>query len=595
MANLILPSPLIQTPPAPAEPRAQASASQDGSFAQHLDRQLRDTSRDQDSQLGAAQGKNSPPDDQKKADQPPASVEALLAQLMAQLKDAAQKPAASTPGAWSFQLKDSGLLAKLAAQSGMDSATLAQLRKQMDQQGGLKLTDLFSALESSLKAQETTRRVTVNETNLPLLETILSKLGVSPEAIKQLDSQSVNQGDQLDLESFLKGLEGVNNANQPGGGPASCVLSDWDSQQLTAMLSEAGVPSATISTLLPETMGLQQQALAGTPNQANQPVSMTLDRLKDILDQAIAAANQGQSKPDAPGLLTTLNAIVTQAGFAGKGVGWSPVIQGAMNTAYHKLQEMVDLSRDGKTAELLAKNDTLRQAWQASGQSQAVAATTGTESGNLAQGQGEAGHNGADGSLLMASHKPGEAAPDTISQLLSNPHGMETPSATPSGAEAAFKAPPPRSPFLTQLQQMAFDQISQGVLRGLKDNQHHLTLTLYPKELGEVKVDLQVRGSHLSANFVMENQKVKEALESGMNNFKDNLERRGFSLGSMSVSVGQDNGQGDSGQRFAEAWERSLSSGPANDNLTTPASVAAELAATQALNSPPGNSISLFV
>ncbi len=594
MANLILPSPLIQAPPAPVEPRAQLSASQDGSFAQHLDRQLRDSSRNQDSLLGASsQGKNSPPDDQKKADQQPASVEALLAQLMAQLKDAAQKPASGTPGAWTFQLKDSGLLAKLAAQSGMDSATLAQLRKQMDQQGGLNLTDLFSALESSLKAQETPSRVTVNETNLPLLETILSKLGVSPEAIKKLDNQSVNQGDQLDLESFLKGLEGMDNASQPSG-PASCALSDWDSQQLTAMLNEAGVPSATISALLPETMGLKQQALTGNANQANQPVSMTLDRLKDILDQAIAAANQGKSKPDAPGLLTTLNAIVTQAGFAGKGVGWSPVIQGAVNTAYHKLQEMVDLSRDGKTADLMAKNDSLRQAWQANGQSQAVAATAGTGSGELAQGQGQAGHSGAD-SLLMASRKPGESAPDTISQLLSNPHGMETPPATPTGAEAALKAPPPRSPFLTQLQQMAFDQISQGVLRGLKDNQHHLTLTLYPKELGEVKIDLQVRGSHLSANFVMENQKVKEALESGMNNFRDNLERRGFSLGSMSVSVGQDNGQGDSGQRFAAAWERSLSSGPANDNLTAQASAAAELAAAQALSSPPGNSISLFV
>jgi flagellar hook-length control protein FliK len=105
------------------------------------------------------------------------------------------------------------------------------------------------------------------------------------------------------------------------------------------------------------------------------------------------------------------------------------------------------------------------------------------------------------------------------------------------------------------MQQFTVDQISQGVMRGLRSSQHHMTLTLYPKELGEVKVDLQVRESHIVVSFAMENSRVKEALESNMQDFKDNLQKQGFSLQECFVSVDQNNTD-DARQRFEEAWEK---------------------------------------
>jgi flagellar hook-length control protein FliK len=76
-------------------------------------------------------------------------------------------------------------------------------------------------------------------------------------------------------------------------------------------------------------------------------------------------------------------------------------------------------------------------------------------------------------------------------------------------------------------------------MHGIRNDEHHLVLRLYPQELGEVKVDLLVRDGQVSINFNMENSRVKEMLESNMEQFRENMEQKGFSLGECSVSVGQ--------------------------------------------------------
>ncbi len=130
-------------------------------------------------------------------------------------------------------------------------------------------------------------------------------------------------------------------------------------------------------------------------------------------------------------------------------------------------------------------------------------------------------------------------------------------------------------------------------MRGLRNSLHQLTLTLYPKELGEVKVDLQVRESHISVSFVMENSRVKEALESNMQDFKDNLNKQGFSLQECFVSVDQNNSE-DARQRFEEAWERLVAQTGYGKNIGQPSEVMA-MVGERHINMHQGGTISLFV
>ena len=569
MADILM-SPTVSqiVPGAGVDRKAQLPVNNDASFSQYLERKLRSEQAEKKNLLSAQTDKVKTTKKEKNepTDETPATVEAVLQQLMVKLKDLAEKPGTKAEaGEWTFQLKDVGLLEKLAVQAGMDAASLAALKKQMEEKGGLPLADLFAALEKNFKALDAGTKVTVPETYLPLLETVLTKLGVTPEGIKQLDSQGVNGVDQLDLVAFMKGLKeaqakiesqvsastvgqvGESTANQDGA--PTYVLSDWELEQLSAMLTEAGVPPEKIATMFPEKTPEWQKALTGlSPTQGNAPVAMSLDRLANLLQQAVTAVDEARPKVDPPAFLNELETFLGQSGFKSTGVGWSPVVQGTMKATYEELQKLVNQGkgRDEKYLEIKAQDAALDKQWQNSGGVDEVDKT-------LPSGQES---DVPSGDTTASGGQKDLSVDDNSTENFVSLGGVDMKTSQQVQTEPAAKVQPPRMHLTPEMQQFTIDQISQGVLRGLKNNEHHITLTLYPKELGEVKVDLQVRSGQLSASFVMENQKVKEAMESNMEEFKDNLERRGYSLGAMSVSVGQQDHSSDSGHRFVAAWEQ---------------------------------------
>ena len=105
--------------------------------------------------------------------------------------------------------------------------------------------------------------------------------------------------------------------------------------------------------------------------------------------------------------------------------------------------------------------------------------------------------------------------------------------------ETASTAGPRRPP--SRLEQSVLQQLHEGVLQGISQRKQHMALKLHPPELGEVKVDIVVRHDQVAVSFAMENHRVKEILENNMQQFRDSLEQRGFTLGQCFVSVGQGN------------------------------------------------------
>ena len=68
-----------------------------------------------------------------------------------------------------------------------------------------------------------------------------------------------------------------------------------------------------------------------------------------------------------------------------------------------------------------------------------------------------------------------------------------------------------------------------------------MLIKLKPDNLGKVTMQISVENGNISAKFLAESQKVKEILESNMQELKDQLAKQGMAVQEMSVSVGNDN------------------------------------------------------
>jgi len=104
--------------------------------------------------------------------------------------------------------------------------------------------------------------------------------------------------------------------------------------------------------------------------------------------------------------------------------------------------------------------------------------------------------------------------------------------AAPAAAQVQSRPAPPVDPV------QVMEQLASGISRAVSLHRHHVRIHLQPPELGEVKVDLMVRQDHVSVSFVMEDSRVRDILEANLQQFRDQLASRGFTLAGLDVSVG---------------------------------------------------------
>lgn len=553
----ILMNPVLPVPgPETSVKKTGGTSDFESSFARHLDRQLDKKYGGNKDKLGVAQNEQSRQaskaegnaareaksssderDKEAKAD----SVEELLSQFLAELQNVAEQKT-GVPGEWKAELPDTEILQQLAADAGMKEADFAQFMQQLQNQDNkVGLAGFFQALTSHFQEMNEAVPVTVPEAELPMLEALLAKMGIDAESIARIADKAVTGDGKLDLSLLVKGL------NEAAGeeGIVPVTLTDWETEQLQNLLADAGLTLEKQNELLPERF-LNQ--VLGKEN-AGDPTQLTIDRLQSIINGAIAAVKDSQPKVDLPAFLSDLQKIVSQSDFEAQGVGFTPVVEESINAVFQQLQELVDLARVKVEGNKLQENKLLEEqdlhddfAKWVKGLAEkfdqsAAQDDTADFSGSMASGQT------AEEVTAAKSESPSQPA----TAFTVKPEGQSVvPAPDVTKGEAAA-----RTPF-RQLQQQVFQQLSDGVIKGLKSQEHHLVLRLFPQDLGEVKVNLTVRDEHISVSFNMENARVKQMLESSMEEFKQSLSQRGFSIGECFVSVGQENaGQG--WQRFEMA------------------------------------------
>ena len=500
-----------------------------GSFASHLENKLDEAYRRKRDMLGVKehhsvkqQERSSSDDSSRKTDETKQeSLAALLAEFMEDLKQiAAEKDFG--PGEWNVA-PDSSLLSEICAAAGLDPAEFSLLMEQAGREGGkMEMGDLFDLLSAHFENMGREKNISVAETDLPLFDVFLTQFGLSREQIQGISEGALRGDNTFDLDLFLQGLRMAE-----GGGEQTVTLTDWETEQLQDILTKAGVSMGAQLDLMPERVFQEQ------------PVQLSLSRLQNILEGGIQDIRAREAGIRLPEFLESLGQMLSEAGFETKNVGWTPVVQESLNSFFQKLQEIVDLSQVRFQEDLALEAGNFEQAMERLEWLSRIV---------LEQ---KAGYelNMTDSGLEQSPLIRTGAGPEIAS--LEMPRISVFPVADSVLHQAAEISESPMSRPVQQ-QMPLISQLSNSIVNGIRNQDHHLLIKLYPADLGEVKVNLHVRDEQVAVSFNMENSRVKEMLESQMQEFRDNMEQKGFTLGECSVSVGQDDDSSEAWQRFEQ-------------------------------------------
>jgi flagellar hook-length control protein FliK len=94
------------------------------------------------------------------------------------------------------------------------------------------------------------------------------------------------------------------------------------------------------------------------------------------------------------------------------------------------------------------------------------------------------------------------------------------------------------------------DQVTEKLEVSLFDNKSEMVIKLKPNDLGNVTVKISIENGVMNAKFLADSIKVKETLESSLNNLKESLKEQGLNVQDLNVSV-------DSGRSQNQTFEQS--------------------------------------
>ncbi len=552
--------PVVQAPKsqvaAAVEVKTPAGKKAGSNFSDYMEKKMATERRGKNNLLGMQKGKGTAASAAERKGSAAASARkegteesvTTMAALLGQFVQDLQKNAGDQklgPGEWSFPVPDPELLRKIATDAGMSESQLATLMEKMkNQDGKLNLADFLSSLSRHFQNLQDEVPVTAPETDLPLLQSFLERLGVPVPEVSRISEAAVRGDNTLDLQKLLAGLKEL-----PGQGITDITAAE--AEQLQDILANAGVSQQLQRALLPERLPEIEGLVETGP-----PVTLTLDRLKNMLEQAVHEVKANRLQADPVSFLADLQEVLTKSGFETKGPSLSAAVQGAVVSVFEKLMESVDLSKvkvqKGIAADVALEKKLDQTEDLFSAQDADAAPLLDGETAEPVLAMDRDGQPAKDGKGALAS---GELFSENNSTVFQ----PETAVAAKGEAVAADASSQAARPFVHipnlphGLQQHSFAQLSQGVLQGLRNQEHHLVLKLYPKELGEVKVEMTVRDNQVAVSFAMENSKVKEVLESNLEQFKENMEKQGFTLGECMVSLNKDNGGNEAWQQFQAA------------------------------------------
>jgi flagellar hook-length control protein FliK len=557
--------PIVQAPKAQVaaavEVKTLAGKKAESNFSDYMEKKMATERRGKNSLFGVPKEKAAPvsaanlkapiaaSDEKEGAGEATTTIAALLGQFVQDLQKTTGDQKLG-PGEWSFPVPDPELLQKIAKDAGMNESQMtALLEKMKNQDGKLNLADFLASFSRHFQTLQEDVPVTAPETDLPLLQSLLERLGVPVPEVSKISEAAVRGDNTIDLQKILAGLKDLPEIRITDITPV-------EAEQLQELLANAGVSQQLQRALLPEQLPVIEGLVKEGP-----PVTLTLDRLKNMLEQAVHEVKANRLQAEPLSFLADLQAVLSKSGFEAKGPSLSSAVQSSLASVFEKLMESVDLAKIKVQQGVKAQQGSAfaEAAMEKKLDQQAHGILTAQNADTAALFDGEVAEP------VLATGRNTQIAKDGKDALVSGDLFSENNGVFQAEAAVAAKteavvntavSSQAARPFVhisnlsPALQQQGFAQLSQGVLQGLRNQEHHLVLKLYPKELGEVKVEMTVRDNQVAVSFAMENSKVKEVLESNLDQFKENMEKQGFALGQCNVSLNKNNDGNEAWQQF---------------------------------------------
>ena len=89
-----------------------------------------------------------------------------------------------------------------------------------------------------------------------------------------------------------------------------------------------------------------------------------------------------------------------------------------------------------------------------------------------------------------------------------------------------------------------YNQVDTMIKTSFNAEANEFKIKLTPEDLGEVEVKINIEKNVMLAEFSVENEKVKETLESRFNELKNNLSEKGIDVASINVTISNGNSNG---------------------------------------------------
>ncbi|MGM0443817.1 MAG: flagellar hook-length control protein FliK [Fibrobacterota bacterium] len=146
---------------------------------------------------------------------------------------------------------------------------------------------------------------------------------------------------------------------------------------------------------------------------------------------------------------------------------------------------------------------------------------------------------GASLSLL----RPGGQSPSAGDELFRDTLSADQSHVTETDAVSGKSSTAKSDPVYKGLQQRLFEmnilnQINNRLSDAVKSGSHEIRLKLKPDHLGDVQVRIQVEKDVVTAKINVENQQVRQIVESNFQSLRDALADHDLSAGSLDVNVG---------------------------------------------------------
>lgn len=93
------------------------------------------------------------------------------------------------------------------------------------------------------------------------------------------------------------------------------------------------------------------------------------------------------------------------------------------------------------------------------------------------------------------------------------------------------------TPFVSEQTTEIMDQILDHMKVRLSEDVNELEMQLHPASLGNVKVNLVSKGGEVTAEFKVQNEMVKAAIENSLNELRENFTNQGTKVTAIEVSV----------------------------------------------------------